>query len=194
MAGASVIGVSMDSGGVQDPPCSPQAITDRLRLDSSRNSHVVERFMEHVFLADVLEELWIRRGRPAMVAHSEVDATGFDLAIQAIDEDAGHVLTTSVQLKATLRGNNNPVKLNPKLWNHERGCLVWIRYWVQPDCTLGRTYLWHRCQRRPSDGAEVDATGVVLRHQETKGGDRIRVGGSNCEEVRSAELADLLFS
>lgn len=67
---------------------------------TSRESHYVEKLMEHVFLGELLQECWFHRKKVVEVLRAEVDAAGYDVILE-VDGTIRHV-----QLKASRRGGS----------------------------------------------------------------------------------------
>jgi hypothetical protein len=93
--------------------------------------------MEHIFLAEILQECWFQRRQIIEVLRAEVDAAGYDLVLEA----AGRI--RHVQLKASRQGGKTSKQtINSKLTERAGGCVVWITYDV--DEATGRARLKYR--------------------------------------------------
>jgi len=94
--------------------------------------------MEHVFLAEVLQECWFRRRQIVEVLRAEVDAAGYDVVLEA----GGRI--RHVQLKASRRGGKTSKQtINAKLADREGGCVVWIAYDVDEKVARAKlSYRW----------------------------------------------------
>ena len=68
-------------------------------LESLQSSYV-EKLREHVFLAEVLQEAWLRHGLPVSVLRSKVDSFGYDLVLEC-DGRTRHIQLKSSKWDAT---------------------------------------------------------------------------------------------
>jgi hypothetical protein len=95
----------------------------RLSLASSHRSRDRENLIEHVFIAEVLQECWFVREQPIEILRSEVDAYGYDLVLEC------NGLIKHVQLKATAKGRSTRKQtINQYLEQKVGGCVVWILF------------------------------------------------------------------
>jgi hypothetical protein len=114
--------------------------------NESKYSRFLEQMTEHVFIAEILQEAWYGFEKTIEVLRSEVDAYGYDLAIEC------NGILRHVQLKAGQSARYVTVHLS--LAEKPRACVIWIRRKL--DRTSGRTtlsYLYyggHSKQRMPS--------------------------------------------
>lgn len=90
-------------------------------LDTTVHSSALEHVIEHIFLAEVLQEAWFSRGQVVDVLHSSVDAFGYDVAL-GLDG-----VTRHIQLKTRAKsGKNTRPIINTGLSKHPSGCVVWM--------------------------------------------------------------------
>jgi hypothetical protein len=82
-------------------------------VDRSRNSHAYENLVEHVFLADLLRQMWYDREEVVEVAKAQVDSWGYDLVLTVGSK------TRHVQLKTSV-----PADVSELLIKREGGCVV----------------------------------------------------------------------
>lgn len=109
----------------------------RLRSASYLYSSSREALIEHIFIAEVLQESWFGREQTVDVLRSEVDASGYDVVL-----DCGSVVR-HVQLKASvLGGKTSRQTINLRLADKPSGCVVWIVYRERDDHRLDLSYLW----------------------------------------------------
>lgn len=162
-----------------------EALDEWLRVVGYQESKTVEKLIEHIFLAEVLQECWFRRRRVVEVLRAEVDAAGYDLVLEA----GGTI--RHVQLKASRKGSRTARQtINSKLQDREGGCVVWVYYAVDKDtCRARLTYRWR----------DVEVEGLpdtVGRH--TRGGKkrpkmRVVPRGGFAPVADTSALVDLLF-
>ena len=118
------------------------------------HSRSFENVVEHIFLSELLQECLFRERRLCEVARAEVDAAGYDL-ILGMGGEIRHV-----QLKATRKtGATRKVTINRALESCIGGCVVWIRYHVQPERRRAElTYLFREATDLPEAAARNPRT------------------------------------
>jgi hypothetical protein len=80
-----------------------------------------QQLVEHVFIAEVLQEAWFGFDQVVEVLRAEVDASGYDVVFEC-----GGVLR-HIQLKTSKRdGKRKSVNVNIALANKPGGCVVWL--------------------------------------------------------------------
>src|SRR5438309_11941681 len=98
-----------------------QDLDECLRAVASREPNTVEKLIEHLFLAELLQECWFRRRRLVEVLRAEVDAAGYDLILES------EGVIRHVQLKASRKGaRTSRQTINARLQNRQGGCIVWV--------------------------------------------------------------------
>ncbi|MDQ6948835.1 MAG: hypothetical protein M3256_21895 [Actinomycetota bacterium] len=110
----------------------------RLREASFLHSSSREALIEHVFVAEVLQEAWFAREQLLEVLRSEVDAAGYDVVFEC------GAIVRHVQLKASeLGGKTSRQTINIRLAEKPSGCVVWVVYKERvQDHRLDLSYLW----------------------------------------------------
>lgn len=86
-----------------------------------RKSSFYEQLVEHVFIAEILQEVWYRHHQTVEVLRSEVDASGFDLVLECQNIMRHIQLKTSNVFSKTARQN-----VNIALAHKPSGCVVWL--------------------------------------------------------------------
>lgn len=90
-------------------------------LHNHRSSYR-ECVLEHLFVGELLRELW-KRGTAAEILKPQVDDAGYDLVIEA----AGHM--RHIQLKSSFIGSKTAnQKINRALALKPAGCVIWILF------------------------------------------------------------------
>jgi hypothetical protein len=80
-----------------------------------------EQLVEHVFIAEILQEVWYRHGKTTEVLRSEVDASGFDLVLECQN------IMRHVQLKTSgINSKTTTQKVNIALAQKASGCVIWL--------------------------------------------------------------------
>jgi hypothetical protein len=121
----------------ESSPDTAQNLKEWLKRVGYEESRTVEKLMEHIFLAEVLQECWFQRRQIVEVLRAEVDAAGYDVVLEA----AGKI--RHVQLKASRQGGKTAKQtINTKLADRAGGCVVWISYDVDEE--RGRAELKYR--------------------------------------------------
>jgi len=84
-------------------------------------SSFYEQLVEHVFIAEILQEVWYRHRKTVEVLRSEVDASGFDLVLECQN------ILRHVQLKTSgINSKTTNQKVNIALSHKPSGCVVWL--------------------------------------------------------------------
>ena len=154
---------------------------------ASTESNTVEKLIEHLFLAELLQECWFRRRQLVEVLRSEVDAAGYDLIL----ESGG--LIRHVQLKAIRRGaRTSKQTVNARLEQRKGGCIIWIFYSVNSANYRGElSYRWREAANLPAT-RETHTRGGREREREREN-TRV-IPKSDFEEVPTiSALVDRLF-
>lgn len=161
----------------------PQDLNQWLTAVGSTESSTVEKLVEHLFLAELLQECWFRRRRLVEVLRSEVDAAGYDLILESRD------VIRHVQLKASRKGaKTSKQTVNARLKDRVGGCVVWVFYAVDPETYRAElSYRWREAASLP------DTRGRHTRGGATRENTRVIPKGEF--EVLSdiTVLADRLF-
>ena len=80
-----------------------------------------EKMLEHIFVAEVLQEMWARRERVVDVLRAEVDSSGYDIVFECDD------VVRHVQLRSSRNGAKTATqKVNSALAKKPAGCVVWL--------------------------------------------------------------------
>lgn len=131
----SIIGLSQK--GMLLPSSSAEIVadepSDRRKPDVSKsrlvasahfeNSSLREKVLEHIFLSELLRHLWREGERDIDVLKAEVDASGFDVAIEC------RGVLRHIQLKAShVESKTREVPINTALLKKPSGCVIWIKF------------------------------------------------------------------
>lgn len=94
-----------------------------------------EQLVEHVFIAEVLQEAWYRFGKTVEVLRSEVDASGYDVVFEC------NGILRHVPLKTSKPNKNGPQPVNVALAGKPGGCVVWlVRHEDTQSCRMRLSY------------------------------------------------------
>ncbi len=94
-----------------------------------------ERLIEHLFVGEVLRELWLSGVSQVEVLRAEVDGAGYDLVLEC-----GSIVR-HIQLKATRKaGKRAAVEFHVKLAEKPSGCVVWVHF--DPETLRLDPFLW----------------------------------------------------
>ena len=156
-----------------------------------RASSILEKVLEHRFIAEISTALWCKGISDFEVLRSEVDSHGYDLVIEA-NEKVRHI-----QLKALRRGGKRRgVTLSERLAAKPSGCVVWMVY--DPATLALGPFLW----LGGASGEPLPKLGERVAHQtrgNAKGEKAPRAGHrvvkkSAFEKVANvSDLVDALF-
>jgi hypothetical protein len=104
-------------------------------------SHYRENLLEHVFIAEVLQERAFVRRQKVEVLRAEVDDGGYDRVFE-LGEIVRHVQLKTRFVGRTTR-NKNPLPINVRLEEHLGGCVVLMEWRVASDQSRAQlTYRW----------------------------------------------------
>lgn len=155
------------------------------------HSSGLEKVLEHRFIAELTNCLWLEGCRDFEVLRSEVDANGYDLVV-----DAKGVLR-HIQLKSMRKGGKKQhVSVNMRLAAKPAGCVVWYDY--DPDTLRLGPFRWFGSipgLGLPDTGEKVarhskgDATGA----KNAKPGHRVLRKSKFTAADTIADLVPLLF-
>ena len=155
-----------------------------------------EKMLEYLFLTELLQEAWLKRGRTTIdVLRPDVDRAGYDLVLKS-----GSV-TRPVQLKSSRLGaTTNRQTVNVKLANEPGGCIIWLFFNEVDDGGEERielSYLFYGGgpQDRPNLGnrsgkhVKANAQGIKTDRPNTR-----QINKNSFEEVKGvSQLFDKLF-
>lgn len=97
-----------------------------------------EQLVEHVFVSEVLQEVWYYFGATVEVLRSEVDASGYDVVFECTGR-LRHVQLKTSKPDAKVSGQ----KVNVALASKPSGCIVWIvRHEDRQTCRMRLSYLF----------------------------------------------------
>lgn len=106
--------------------------------DTSLKSGFYEQFVEHVFVSEVLQEVWFGFHKTVEVLRSEVDAFGYDLVLEC-NGVMRHIQMKTSRHDAKRQHQNVNVALEEK----PCGCVVWlVREEVAESRRLKPSYLY----------------------------------------------------
>ena len=129
----------------------------------SRHSSLRASILEHLFLGQLLRELWRRGDRNIELLRAEVDASGYDIVVACNGQ------VRYIQLKTSHgKAKTTSVPINVGLQDRPGGCVVWIRF-DKTDMTLG-PFLWFG--GKPGDG--LPSLGDQVGRHTRRSGDRGR--------------------
>lgn len=96
-------------------------LATEIREAAFLRSSFYERMVEHVFVAELLQEVFFATGETVEVLRSEVDAAGYDLVVEHGD------VVRHVQLKTSRRdARTASQKVHVQLAAKSAGCVVWL--------------------------------------------------------------------
>jgi hypothetical protein len=106
--------------------------------DAFLRSSFIESLVEHVFISEVLQEVWYTHRKTIEVLRSEVDSSGYDIVFECNDVLRHVQLKTSKEDAKTARQ-----KVSLALGGKPSGCVVWIiRHEDDASKRMKLTYLF----------------------------------------------------
>lgn len=101
----------------------------------SRDSSLREQALNHLFLGELLAEMWRTHRRDIEVLKGEVDRGGYDLVLEC------NGLIRHVQLKSSFIGSKvRHVNVGTKLLAKPGGCVIWLEF--NAETLKIERYLW----------------------------------------------------
>lgn len=101
----------------------------------SQDSSLREQALGHLFLGELLAEMWRANRRDIEVLRGEVDRGGYDLVLEAKG------LIRHVQLKSSFLGSKvRSVSVGTKLMAKPGGCVIWLEF--AADTLKIERYCW----------------------------------------------------
>jgi hypothetical protein len=102
--------------------------------DSLHSSHR-EKLIEHVFVGEILRNLWRAGIQQVDVLRAETDASGYDIVVEVGS------ITRHIQLKSSaLNSRTSTQKVNLALGNKPSGCVLWVLF--NPSTLELGPFLW----------------------------------------------------
>lgn len=106
--------------------------------DAYLKSMFYEQLVEHVFVSEVLQEVWYYFGETVEVLGSEVDTSGYDVVFEC-NGILRHVQLKTSKADAKASGQ----KVNVVLASKPSGCIVWlVRHEDRQTCRMRLSYLF----------------------------------------------------
>jgi hypothetical protein len=124
-----------EEGG--DPDLAEFYQVERILRAGYQQSTARENMLEHVFVAEVLQEAWFVREQTVEVLRAEVDAYGYDLVMQS------NGVTRWVQLKSSdATGSRKRQTVSRRLMSLAGACVVYLYFQMDyPSKRLRLCYL-----------------------------------------------------
>ncbi|SRR5216684_2073797 len=98
-------------------------------------SSLREKLLEHLFIGELVQELWKRGRRDIEILRAEIDFAGYDLVLEC------NGVLRHVQLKSSHRtAKTRDVKVNLSLSKKPHGCVIWVKF-DEATLKLG-PFLW----------------------------------------------------
>jgi PD-(D/E)XK endonuclease len=98
-------------------------VTEESNADLYLHSSLREGLLEHLFVGQIMRDLWLRGARDFEVLRPTTDAAGYDVVL------AANGVIRHVQLKSSaIAGKTARQKINTALGRQPSGCVVWMRF------------------------------------------------------------------
>jgi hypothetical protein len=143
----------------------PAVADDHFGKAQYLQSTFYEQLVEHIFVAELLQEAWFGHKEVVEVLRAEIDASGFDIVLEC------RGITRHVQLKTSATSATTQYqKVSLKLGEKRGGCVVWI---VRDEIAVAakhRVKLQYRFFGALASESKLDITNEVYRvAKHTKG-------------------------
>ena len=119
---------------VNDAKQKPTTASD----DAYLKSMFYEQLVEHVFVSEILQEVWYYFGETVEVLRSEVDSSGYDVVFEC------NGILRHIQLKTSKAdAKADGQKVNVALARKPGGCIVWlVPHEGRQTCRMRLSYLF----------------------------------------------------
>ncbi len=96
--------------------------------ENSTRSSLRESIIEHLFIGEILKELWKEHATQVEVLKPQVDDAGYDMVIECKRNSKSDTsIPCYIQLKSSFDGSKTAkVSLSEKLTNKPYWCVIWI--------------------------------------------------------------------
>ena len=104
--------------------------------ENSTRSSLRESIIEHLFIGEVLKELWNKQATQVEVLKPQVDDAGYDIVIECKRNSKSDTsIPCYIQLKSAFVGSKTAkVSLSEKLTSKPHWCVIWVFF--DPKFTL----------------------------------------------------------
>jgi hypothetical protein len=175
-------------------------VDSELERNSNHSAHssLRESIIEHLFVGEILKQLWREHITQVEVLKPQVDDAGYDIVIECRRnlKSATSVLR-HIQLKSSFLGSKTAnVSLGEKLTQKPNWCLIWV-FFNQDTLELG-PFFWFSCPvQNPLDITEFNITkhskGDANGHKAERPGHRDIPKGRFVELKSIGDVIDNLF-
>jgi hypothetical protein len=99
-----------------------------INSENSTRSSLRESIIEHLFIGEILKELWKEHATQVEVLKPQVDDAGYDIVIECKRNTKSNTsIPCYIQLKSSYDGSKTAkVSLNEKLTSKPHWCVIWI--------------------------------------------------------------------
>jgi hypothetical protein len=99
-----------------------------INSENSTRSSLRESIIEHLFIGEILKELWKEHATQVEVLKPQVDDAGYDIVIECKrNSKSGTSIPYHIQLKSSFDGSKTArVSLSEKLTNRPHWCVIWV--------------------------------------------------------------------
>jgi hypothetical protein len=95
-----------------------------------------EQLVEYLFLAELLQDGWLRRRQRIDILRADVDGAGYDVVAEC------QGVTRHIQLKSSVAGGKcRSQKVHTGLSSHRSGCVVWVVLEPAADARVRMSFL-----------------------------------------------------
>ncbi len=158
-----------------------------INSENSTRSSLRESIIEHLFIGEMLKELWNKHATQVEVLKPQVDDAGYDIVIDCKRNSKSDTsIPCYIQLKSSFVGSKTAkVSLNEKLTNKPHWCVIWV-FFDPKTLSLG-PYCWFGAS--PSQPSPDIANFKTTKH--TKGNKANRPGHRDVPKSKFDELASI---
>ncbi len=111
--------------------------TDQLKVSLSKYSNFYEQLIEHVFISEILQEVWFKFNSTVEVLRSEIDSYGYDIVMES------NGIIRHIQLKQSIiSATKLSIDAHISLADKPSGCIIWIEWEVDNYFRVKLNYLF----------------------------------------------------
>jgi hypothetical protein len=99
-----------------------------INSENSTRSSLRESIIEHLFIGEILKELWKEHTTHVEILKPQVDDAGYDIVIECKrNSKSDNSIPCYIQLKSAFVGSKTAkVSLSKKLTNKHHWCMIWV--------------------------------------------------------------------
>jgi hypothetical protein len=166
-------------------------VESEINSENSTRSSLRESIIEHLFIGEMLKELWNKRATQVEILKPQVDDAGYDIVIDCKRNSKSDTsIPCYIQLKSSFVGSKTAkVSLNEKLTNKPHWCVIWV-FFDRKTLSLGPFRWFGASPSQPSPDITNFKTTKYTKGDAT-GNKAYRPGHRDVPRSKFVELASI---